>query len=325
MSSSSPPVPSSPAGSPRARPTGLLQITATALLWGTTGVVVALLSARSSVSAVDVAFLRLAVATAVLVPVALLRPARRRDLLRRPPAALLLVGVGLACYQVLYFLAVTLAGVGLATVVSLGLAPVALAAWEAVRARRRPSASALAVIATSVAGLALVTAGAPEASSAAPRPMLGVGVAVASGVVYAASTAAGRHLSATTTPTTLVTATTVVGAVVLAPPALVGGLPVPLQLVPVALVAYLGVVTTAVAYGLFYAGLRTTPGSTAAVVTLLEPLTAVVLGVVVLAEPLPAGTVAGGALLLGAVAALYLRPEPVPPVSPGGGPTTPVA
>ena len=74
---------------------------------------------------------------------------------------------------------------------------------------------------------------------------------------------------------------------------------------------------TGSAYGLFYAGLRTTSGSAAAVLTLLEPLTAALLAVAVLREPLPLPAVAGGALLLGAVAALYVRP-PAPARGPAG-------
>ena len=75
------------------------------------------------------------------------------------------------------------------------------------------------------------------------------------------------------------------------------------------MLGYLGVVTTAVAYGLFYDGLRTTRGSAAAVVTLLEALAATVLAVVVLGEPLPAQALAGATVLLGAVAALYVAPQ----------------
>jgi DME family drug/metabolite transporter len=96
----------------------------------------------------------------------------------------------------------------------------------------------------------------------------------------------------------------------LLPIAAADGLAFPVGTATVGLLAYLGVVTTAVAYVLFYAGLRTVPGSVAAVLTLLEPLTAALLAVLILAEPLPALTVAGGLLLLGAVAALYLRPRP---------------
>jgi len=76
----------------------------------------------------------------------------------------------------------------------------------------------------------------------------------------------------------------------------------------VAGVLWLAVVATVIAYGPLYAGLRSTPGSVAMIVTLLEPVTAVVLAAVLLGEALTAATALGGALLLGAVALLYLAP-----------------
>jgi DME family drug/metabolite transporter len=56
-----------------------------------------------------------------------------------------------------------------------------------------------------------------------------------------------------------------------------------------------------VAYALFYTGLRTTVGSVAVDLTLLEPLTAAVLAVVILGEQVSLPIVTGGGLLLGAV------------------------
>jgi DME family drug/metabolite transporter len=46
---------------------------------------------------------------------------------------------------------------------------------------------------------------------------------------------------------------------------------------------------------------------------LLEPLTAAVLAVVILGEPLPALEIVGGLVLLAAIAALYLAPQPPAP------------
>ena len=52
------------------------------------------------------------------------------------------------------------------------------------------------------------------------------------------------------------------------------------------LLMYLGVVTTALGYVVFLRGLRSTPATFASVLTLLEPLVAVVLAVVFLGERL---------------------------------------
>jgi DME family drug/metabolite transporter len=71
---------------------------------------------------------------------------------------------------------------------------------------------------------------------------------------------------------------------------------------------YLGAVTTAGAYALYTTGLRRVPASVAAVVALLEPLTATLLGVLLFHERLGAPGVAGAGLLLGAIALLLDEP-----------------
>src|SRR3712207_8262220 len=52
---------------------------------------------------------------------------------------------------------------------------------------------------------------------------------------------------------------------------------------------------------------RVVPAAVASIVTLLEPLTATALATVLLGERLSPTALAGGALMLGAVTALYLR------------------
>ena len=70
---------------------------------------------------------------------------------------------------------------------------------------------------------------------------------------------------------------------------------------------YLGAVPSALAYTMFFTGLRTVPGAVASIVTLLEPLTATALATAFLGERLAPGALAGGLLVLAAVAGLYVR------------------
>lgn len=58
----------------------------------------------------------------------------------------------------------------------------------------------------------------------------------------------------------------------------------------------------------YVVGLRTTPVAVSGVLTLMEPLTATLLGVAVFGERLGALGTVGAALLLAAVAVLTLRP-----------------
>ncbi|MFF5179288.1 DMT family transporter [Micromonospora sp. NPDC000316] len=288
--------------------TGLIQITVTGVLWGTTGVAVQLLRDSTGLSPVSIGFHRLAIAALVLLACTAGRLGALLGALRAAPLPLVITGVGLGLYQALYFVAAALAGVSVATVVSLGLAPVLAAAWESARARRIPGPLRLGTLVAAVAGLALITMATAQPTTAAPAPLLGLLAAAGSGLGYAVTTLISRQVSQRTAPMTLTTISTTVGALTLAPFALVAGVGVPVRVDTVALLLHLGVVTTAVAYALFYAGLRTTPGSVAAVLTLLEPLTAAALAVALLHEPLPLPVLVGGVLLLTAVAATYLRP-----------------
>ncbi|RLP85357.1 EamA family transporter, partial [Micromonospora sp. BL4] len=244
--------------------TGLIQITVTGVLWGTTGVAVQLLRESTGLSPVSIGFHRLAIAALVLLACTAGRLGALLAALRAAPVPLLLTGVGLGLYQALYFAAVALAGVGVATVVSLGLAPVLAAAWESARARRIPGPLRLGTLVAAVAGLALITGATAEPTAAAPAPLLGLLAAAGSGLGYAVTTLISRQVSQRTAPMTLTTISTVIGALTLAPVALVAGVGVPVRVDTVALLLHLGVVTTAVAYALFYAGLRPTPGSVAA-------------------------------------------------------------
>ncbi|MGC1569034.1 MAG: EamA family transporter, partial [Trebonia sp.] len=68
---------------------------------------------------------------------------------------------------------------------------------------------------------------------------------------------------------------------------------------------------TAAAYTLYFRGLRGAPAGTAALIALLEPLTATLLAALLLGDRLSLPGMAGAALLLAAVAATALRGSPV--------------
>lgn len=296
----------------RARPgLGLLQVSAAGVLWGTGGLVVTVLHERDGFGAMVASSWRMALAALALVAFAALTGHLRPVVatLRTRPALAVLVGCGTALYQGLYFVSVLLVGVSVATVVSLGLAPVLAGFWEHATARTRPSPREVGVLAAALAGLVLISATAAEGSSAPGNaPGWGVVLAVAAGATFAATTVAGHHLAQHVDPLALTTAATAVGALVLLPflgMAAAAGEPVlttdPTSLV---LLGYLGVATMALAYGLLYAGLRTTSGSAATVATLVEPLSAALLAVLLLGERLAWPALLGGALILAAVIAL---------------------
>ena len=304
-----------PAGEPVRAPVsagsfrrGVVLLAATGVLWGSIGLVVRLLQDRGE-PVVPIAFWRFVCASIVLVPV--LGPAGLRELARqaRRPGRLLVVAVGSLAFQLLYFYAVRDVGVAVATLIALGLAPVTLTCTEALTARTAPAIRTLVPLALALTGLVLVTAlGAPSPHTA-PRPTAGIIEAIVSGLAYAATTTWSGPLSRRLEPSSITLATTAVGVVLLLPATAAADWHLPRSAPVIAGILWLAVVATVIAYGLFYAGLRSTPGSVAMILTLLEPVTAVVLAAALLGETLTPANLVGGVLLLGAVVVLYLAPR----------------
>lgn len=295
---------------------GLLQISAAGVLWGTGGLAVQVIREVTPMSVLVISAYRMAIAAVVLgaAVLALRQLGGVTRLLRERPGHAALVGVSTAAYQALYFASVVNVGVTVATVVSLGLAPVLLTVGESLHARRRPDSRRLVVLTAALGGLVLVSVGAGSAATG-PHPGLGILAAAGSGTAYALTTVLGRPLARSAGPLALTTTTTTVGALALLPLGIVSGLAGSPVLsgdpVVVGTLAYLGVLTMALAYGLLYAGLRTTPGSSAVIATLLEPVTAAIVAALFLDERIGPLGVAGGVLILLAVAGL--REEPVVP------------
>lgn len=288
---------------------GLVQVSLAGLLWGTTGVVVQLIRQDTTLSPISIGFYRLAIAALALLLLQVRQLPAIVAAVRASPVTLVLVGVGLGAYQVSYFIAVAAIGVSLATMISLGLAPVCVAVWESAVARTWPSRVTAGSLAGGVLGLVLITVAGGHTTTGPQHPLLGLVAALLSGLGYAATTVLSRHAAQRTAAMTLTTVSTVIGGMALLPFALVAGAGFHPTAASTSWLLYIGIVATAVSYLFFYGGLRTTSGSVAAVLTLLEPLTAAVLAVVVLGEPLPVLEIGGGLVLLAAITALYLAPQ----------------
>lgn len=303
-------------GSRTARRSGVLAVSGGALLWGTTGVPVAIIGERSGLSAVPIGCLRLTIAALVVIALhrrAFVRGAR--EVFARHRIRLLAAGVGLGAYQALYFVGVQDVGVTLSTLVSLGVAPVALTAWAALTERRVPGVMSLATLLAAVGGLVLVSVR-PGAAPDAPHPMLGLLASLAAGLAYAATTVVNQRLATDGDPVLLTGLTSAIGAVALLPVAAAVGLWWPADATSSAWLVYIGVVTTVLAYALFFRGLQSTPSETAGVLTLLEPLAAAGLATLVQHERLTVLGLVGAVLMLAAVAGLYLyepASDPLPP------------
>jgi DME family drug/metabolite transporter len=291
--------PSSPA-----RWRGLVLISLAAVSWGTTGSVTTVLVAEAGARPLVIGAVRMLVAGVLLLLLARARGAIRVDGTDRWRA--LAQGVCMAGFQAAYFSAVTMTGIAIAALVAICSAPLLIAGLATGTLGERVTPRLLLALALGVVGTALLVAGPSPAAEAAPRFAAGIVLALAAGLAYALYVVLAKASLARTDPLPLAGVNFAVAALVMAP-----ALAAPDVSRQVALgwpwLLYLGAVATAGAYAVYTVGLRDVPASVAGIATLLEPLTATVLGVALFGERLGAAGVVGAGLLLTAFALLVAR------------------
>ena len=194
---------------------GLVAVSLAGVLWGTTGVVVQYLHRTVGLGAISIGFWRLLIAAVAMVAISVPTFRRLLSALRHHKLGMIGAGVGLAFYQACYFLAVVWVGVAVATMVSLGVAPVVITLWESVRWRRRPPARRMGAVIMALVGLVLIQNGGQEAGG--PHPGWGLVAALMSGTVYAATAVLSSRLTRTVPSTALTTVMVVAGALALLP------------------------------------------------------------------------------------------------------------
>jgi DME family drug/metabolite transporter len=300
--------------------TDLYYVLSAGLLWGTGGLAGSLLGQVAALPPLAVATYRLAggglTVLAVLAVTGRLPRLRRAGWLR-----VLSVGVLTATYQACYFAAVAMTSLAVATVIAIGAAPVLVLTAEAVGERRRPGSASLVAIGLALLGLALLlgTSGHPLTRAGGGSLALGLLLALGAAAGFGALALIGRRPVPGLHGLATIGVGFTAGGALLAVAALVagaltggpgfgghgfGGLEFAPTAASVGLLVYLGWVPTALAYGLFFVGLRGVSASSAAVVAVLEPVTATVLGVLVLGQRLgPGGMVGAGLLCAAAVVA----------------------
>lgn len=293
---------------------GYLFVSAGAVCWGTGGAAGLLLSRYSGLEPLAVAAYRLLVGgTLVVLAIAAVSwVTGRRHGLPRGRSAWVRVGVVgalSALYQSCYFAAVAATSVSLATLVTLGGAPLMVVAAETVRRRRRPDAAVIVAMTLAVVGLALLV-GRPADVPAGGGLAVGVVLALISAAGFATiALVSSRRPVPGLAAVPLTGFAFVFGGVLLTPvAAMTADLGFAVRTPTVALVVYLGLVPTALAYGLFFSGVRAVGAGPASLLALIEPITAAVIGAVVLGESLGVPGVVGG--LLVATAVVLARPHP---------------
>jgi DME family drug/metabolite transporter len=285
---------------------GPLLVLGAAVLWGTTGTAQAL--GPEGISPTTVSVVRMA-GGATLVLYAMLR--RRSVPLRGMWGWPLVAAIGsMAISQPLFFSGVDRTGVAVGTVVTIGSGPIlaGVMAWV-VRGETVGLRWGLAT-AISVAGAVLLVSG----GEAAGIDLTGVGLNLAAGLAWAIYLTAAKSLLDQHPPVFVAGVVFTGAAILLSPGLLFADTSWIVTGRGLLVVGWLTVVATAVSYIFFAHGLKGTPVAVAATLILAEPVTAAILGMTILDEPVRSTTVSGIALVSAGLLMLSrdTPSEPVP-------------
>ena len=294
----------------RATTAGTWALVASSVLWGTTGTAASFLPD-------DVSPLAIGASTMAVGGILLFLVSARTALValadRESRRWLLIGAVGVFVYPLAFYSAMDQAGVAIGNVVALGSGPVFAALFEWLWERRGLSTRWLVATAVAVAGIALLSVGRhADDSSAGDGVLPGVLLGLLAGVAYALYTyASGRAIAVGHSGRSVMGGMFGVGAVALLPVLFLLGAPLLQSGQTVSIAAYLAVGPMFVAYLLFGYGVTHMRSSVVTTVTLIEPLVATVLAVIVVGERLePVGWVGLVFILAGVTILVTARQSP---------------
>ncbi len=280
-----------------------------ACLWGTNGTAQTL--APPGAQPIIIGTLRIALGGLTLLIIAAWRGALR-DGKRWPFWPTLLGALSMAAYQMFFFAGVARTGVAIGTIVGIGSTPILAGTIGFLVRGERPSRRwAIATILGIIGCALLITAG-----EKIHIDLLGIFLAICAGGSYAVFTTVSKGLLDDHAPEAVMAVTFCLGACFVLPLLVTADLHWLSQPAGYLVILHLGVITAGFAYTLFARGLRLVPVATAASLTLGEPLTAGLLGVIFLHEALSTLAVFGIVLIFIGLVILTsekLQPSFAPP------------
>jgi DME family drug/metabolite transporter len=280
---------------------GMAMVVVAAMLWGTTGTAQSF--APPQLSSYWVGALRLAVGALFFWPMlwmsdrAALTGAALRSL---PWRSIALAAVCMCVYNLAFFAGVRSSGIAIGTALALGSGPVWAGLLQALFTRAMPTPAWWLGTGVAVAGVVTMA----TANGAAENiPLAGVLLCLLAGLSYASYALLNQRMVTAASPAA-VTATVFSCAALLAVAGAAGLSGAPqLRAGDVAIVLWLGVVSTGIAYLLFSYALRHISAATGVVLALAEPVTAFVLAILIVGEQ---PGVAGAIGLVAVLAGLWL-------------------
>lgn len=277
-----------PVAAPLVSGTGFVLLAA--MLWGTTGTAQAF--APAGFDSTTIGALRLALGGTVLLALALVR-GQSGQFRGWPLWPTLCAALFTAAYQLCFFAAVAKTGVAVGTIVGIGSSPIAAGLLGFLFRGERPGRLWMIATLLAVVGCALLSlSGGPVAVDP-----LGIALAIGAGASYAAYTLVIKGLLDGRSPDAVIAVVFCLGALLLAPLLFGRELGWLAQPRGIAVILHLGLISAGLAYWLFARGLQLVPVSTAVTLSLAEPLTAGLLGVMVLGEVLTLPAFGGIALI----------------------------
>ena len=271
-----------------------------ALLWGTTGTAQAF--APVGFDSAVIGTVRLIIGGGALLLLAVKR-GELGTFRSWKPLPVLLAAFFIAGYQLFFFTAVARTGVAVGTIVGIGSSPIAGGLFGFLFRGERPQKRWFAATVLAILGCTLLSI---SGRDIAVDP-LGILLAVGAGASYAAYAIAIKGLLEEHAPDAVLAVVISVGAVLLSPALIRSDIGWLLQPRSIAVLLHLGLISMALSYGLFARGLQSVRVADAVTLSLAEPMTAAILGIVVLGERLDVRAFCGIALIFAGLAVLVIR------------------
>lgn len=272
-----------------------------AILWGTTGTTQAL--APETAHPIAIGATRLAVGGLFLLCLVLLT--RKFSLKNWPVKTTLLAAISMAVYQPLFFSAVTITGVAIGTVIAIGTAPILSGVIEWLFLNKRQNALWWSSTILSILGCLMLFL---NKESVQVEPV-GILMALGAGLSFATYTIVSRELVVQYSSLSVVAVVFTLSAIILSPILFIYDLSWIMSVNGIGASLHLGIMATGIAYFLFAKGVSHISPSTSVTLTLAEPLTAAILGVLVLGEYLSATSWIGIFLLIFGIGLLIWSSE----------------
>ena len=289
---------SSPGSQASLRPVAL--VLAAALLWGTTGT--AQHFAPAQLSPYWVGGLRMVMAALFFVALALVMDRGHHKDKASPMrwGRVLFCGLCMAVYNLSFFAGVKASGVALGTALAIGSGPIWAGLMQAVVQKRMPSPMWWLGTCIGVGGGIVMALAATDRNH---LPWAGMALCLLAGLSYAAYALVNQALVIEGRIATVNAWVFTCSALISLPVAAWLGGPLKVDASGWAVVIYLGMVATGLAYLLFSVGLRGMSAATGVALSKAEPITAFVLSLLIVGERPAWWSVMG---LLGVIAGLWL-------------------